>query len=236
MAETSNLGLPLVAPAQAQKHVTVNESFLRLDALTHLVLQTVGNFAPPVTSVEGDAHAVGSGATGLWAGQGGTVAIYQNGGWAFVTPVAGWKGWSAASGTSVTFDGAEWIEGAGALFANGAGFVHRTIEVDHAISSGAVSIISALIPANTSVYGVTGRVLSDIGGASSFEIGVSGSANRYGGGIGTGTGAWARGLTSSPLAYYSDTDLVLSATGGNFDGTGTLRLAVHLAELKLPRA
>ncbi|MEP2260948.1 MAG: hypothetical protein ABJI00_06005 [Paracoccaceae bacterium] len=65
---------------------------------------------------------------------------------------------------------------------------------------------------------------------------MSGSTNRYGAGIGTNTGAWARGLTSSPLAYYSDTDLVLTATGGNFDGSGTLRLAVHLAELTLPRA
>ena len=236
MAETSKLGLPLVAPAQAQKHVTVNESFLRLDALTHLVLQTVGNFAPPGSSAEGDAHSVGIGATGLWAGQDGDVAIFQNGGWAFVTPVAGWKGWSLTAGTSVTFDGVAWIEGAGGLSANGAGFVHRTLEMDHALGSGGTSTISAIIPANTTVYGITGRVLSDIGGASSFEIGVSGSTNRYGSGIGTGIGAWARGLTSSPLAYYSDTDLVLTATGGNFDGSGTLRLAVHLAELTLPRA
>lgn len=236
MAETSNLGLPLVAPAQAQKHVTVNESLLRLDALTHLVLQTVGTNVPPGGATEGDVHAVGSAASGLWAGHDGALAIFQNGGWAFVTPVAGWKGWSVAGGTGVIFDGVGWVEGAGALSANGAGFVHRSLEIDHALGTGATSTIAAAIPANTFVYGLTGLVLSDIGGASTVELGVSGSLNRYGSGIGTSTGAWLRGLTSSPLAYYSDTDVIVTASGGTFDGTGVLRLAVHFAELTLPRA
>jgi len=236
MAETTTLGLPLVAPAQAQKHVTVNESFLRLDALTHLTLQTIDGTVPPGSPDEGEVHAVGSGATGIWSGQDGALAVYQNGGWAFVAPVTGWKGWSVAGGTGVVFDGVAWVEGAGALSANGAGFVHRSVEVDHDIGSGATSVVSAVIPANVIVYGVTGRVISDIGGASSLEIGVAGSTNRYGSGIGVTTGAWARGLTSQPLSYYSDTDLLLTATGGNFNGSGTLRLAVHFAELTLPRA
>ena len=236
MPETSKLGLPLVAAAQAQKHVTVNESFLRLDALTHLSLQTIGASLPPGSPAEGDVHSVGVGATGLWAGQDGALAVFQNGGWAFVTPVAGWQGWSMASGTAVTFDGADWIEGAGALSAHGAGFVHRSLEVDHAVSSGATSTIAAPIAGNTVVYGVTGRVISDIGGAATFEIGVAGSTDRYGSGIGTTTGAWLRGLTSNPLTYYSDTDLILTAGGGSFDGSGVLRLAVHFAELTLPRA
>jgi len=34
MDETARIGLPLVQAAQAQKHVTVNEAFARLDALT----------------------------------------------------------------------------------------------------------------------------------------------------------------------------------------------------------
>lgn len=236
MAETSKLGLPLVAAAQAQKHVTVNESFVRLDALTQLSLQTIGAATPPGSPAEGDVHAVGVGASGLWSGQDGDLAIFQNGGWAFVTPVIGWQGWSVPSGTAVTFDGADWIEGAGALSVHGAGFVHRTFEVDHAVGSGATSVIAAPISANTVVYGVTGRVISDIGGATAFEIGVSGSTDRYGSGIGVVTGSWLRGLTSNPLTYYSDTDVILTASGGNFDGSGTLRLAVHYAELTLPRA
>ncbi len=33
MTDTTRLGLPLLAPAQAQKHVTVNEALGRLDAV-----------------------------------------------------------------------------------------------------------------------------------------------------------------------------------------------------------
>ncbi|MDJ1017900.1 MAG: hypothetical protein QNJ35_15435 [Paracoccaceae bacterium] len=45
-----------------------------------------------------------------------------------------------------------------------------------------------------------------------------------------------RGLTGTPLTYYADTNLVLTAGGGSFDGSGSVRLAVHYAELTLPRA
>ena len=236
MPDTNRLGLPLLAPAQAQKHVTVNESLARLDALVHLSLASVGTTVPPGSPVEGEAHGVGSGATGAWAGQDGALAVYLNGGWAFLTPGTGWQGWSETGGTRVVFDGQDWIEGAGAVSANGAGFVHRTVELDHAVTSGATSAVASALPAGAMVYGVTGRVISAIGGVSTLEVGVSGSSNRYGSGIGTGSGSWMRGMTGSPLAYYSATDLVLTAEGGTFDGTGTIRLAIHFAELTLPRA
>ncbi|MEM9972239.1 MAG: hypothetical protein AAF762_14250, partial [Pseudomonadota bacterium] len=125
--------------------------------------------------------------------------------------------------------------GAGSISANGAGFVHRTVEFDHSVSAGATSTISGAIPGNSIVYGVTGRVLADIGGASSMEIGVGGSSDRYGSGIGLVAGSWARGLTGTPLAYYSDTDVILTSSGGAFDGAGSFRIAVHFAELTLPR-
>lgn len=234
MPDTPKLGLPLVAPAQAQKHVTVNESFTRLDALVQMTLSSVAASVPPSSPNEGEAHGVGAAATGAWSGRDGQVAVFANGGWVFLTPETGWQGWSG--GVRVQFDGAQWREGAGALSANGAGFVHRSIEVDHAVATGAVSTVAGALPSNAIVYGVTGRVLTDVGGANGFEIGVPGSADRYGSGIGTSAGAWLRGLTGSPLAYYSDTDLILTATGGVFDGSGTVRISVHFAELTLPRA
>lgn len=236
MPDTPNLNLPLLQPAQAQKHVTVNEALARLDALGQMALTSVAATVPPGSPAEGEVHGIGAGATGIWAGQDGQLAVYVNGGWVFVTPRAGWQGWSLAAGTRVQFDGVGWVEGAGALSANGAGFVHRTLETDHALGAGATSTVPGFLPANTVVYGVTGLVLSGIGGASTLEIGVTGTTNRYGSGIGTTTGAWIRGLTGSPLAYYSDTDLILTASGGAFDGSGTVRLAVHFAELMLPRA
>ncbi len=236
MTETAILGLPLVQSAQAQKHVTVNEAFSRLDALTQISLGSAGGASAPALPGEGEIHAVGAGATGSWAGHNGELALFLNGGWLFIAPATGWRAWRQDSGTSAIFDGVDWIEGAGALSANGAGFVHRSIEIDHAVAVGATSVVAAALPANAIVYGITGRVVSTIGGVSSFQIGVTGSVDRYGNGIGTEVGAWARGLTGSPLAYYADTDVVLTATGGGFDGTGVFRVAVHFAELTLPRA
>lgn len=233
MPDTAKLGLPLVASAQAQKHVTVNESLTRLDALVQLSLQTTGSTVPPASPEEGEAHAVAAGATGAWAGQDGRTAVFANGGWVFVTPQPGWQGWSG--GSHVQFDGVDWVPGAGALSTSGAGFVHRTMEVDHAVQSGGTSTVSALIPESAVVYGLTGRVLSGIGGASSLQLGVPGAADRYGSGIGLTAGAWLRGITGSPVTYYAATDIVLTAAGGTFDGTGMLRLAVHFAELTLPR-
>lgn len=235
MTETSRIGLPLVEPAQAQKHVTVNEAFVRLDALTQLTLDGVGGVTPPASPDEGDVHAIGAGASGTWAGQDGQLAVFVNGGWAFLAPRAGWRAWSDADGAEVLFDGVEWVAGAGALSANGAGFLHRSVEIDHAVGSGGTSVVFGALPANTIVYGITGRVLTAIGGATSLDIGVAGSSDRYGSGIGTAAGAWARGMTSSPLAYYAPTDLILSASGGAFDNTGVFRVAVHFAELTLPR-
>lgn len=234
MPDTPKLGLPLVAPAQAQKHVTVNESLTRLDALVQLSLVSVGATVPPSSPAEGEAYGIGTAATGAWSGHDGQVSVFANGGWVFLTPQAGWQGWSG--GARVQFDGAGWSEGAGALSANGAGFVHRSVEVDHGVQPGSVSTLVGALPANAVVYGVTGRVMTSIGGATGFELGVSGSTDRYGAGIGTAAGAWLRGLTGAPLTYYSDTDLILTATGGTFDGSGTVRIAVHYAELTLPRA
>ncbi len=234
MTETTQLGLPLVQPAQAQKHVTVNEAFARLDALAQITLAGEAGVAPGA-AVDGALYAVSAGASGDWAGEDGRLALFLNGGWVFVTPQAGWRGWRADSGVAVAFDGEDWVPGGGAFSVNGAGFVQRSVEVDHSVAASATSVVPGFIPANATVYGITGRVVTDIGGAASFEVGVAGSSNRYGSGIGVSTGAWLRGITGNPLAYYSDTDVILTSTGGNFDGSGVVRLAVHFAELTLPR-
>ncbi|MGI9394421.1 MAG: DUF2793 domain-containing protein [Boseongicola sp.] len=236
MSETANLGLPLVQPAQAQKHVTVNDAFQRLDAFAQISIGSAGATTPPPAPDEGDLHAIGAGASAEWASHDGELALFLNGGWLFIQPSPGWRGWRLDAGSAVSYDGAEWVEGGGAFTPNGAGFVHRSIEVDHDVTAGSTSTENGFIPSNAMVYGVTGRVLTNVGGATSLEIGVAGSSDRYGSGIGVNSGAWARGLTSNPLAYYSPTDLVLTAIGGSFDGSGTIRMAVHFAELNLPRA
>lgn len=53
MSETARLGLPLVQGGQAQKHVTVNEAFQRIDALGQMVLASRGVVTPPVSPAPG---------------------------------------------------------------------------------------------------------------------------------------------------------------------------------------
>lgn len=88
MTETPNLGLPLVQPAQAQKHVTVNEAFVRLDAVSRLTLASRGVALPPPAVVDGVCYAVPAGAVNAWSGRDGQIAVGSNGGWDFITPLS----------------------------------------------------------------------------------------------------------------------------------------------------
>jgi hypothetical protein len=233
MTETTRLALPLLMPSQAQKHVTVNEALLRLDALSQLVLRSRSAATPPIAPLEGDCYGVPTGATGDWSGHAGQVAIFVGGGWDFVTPGRGWRAFVEDEGALLLQDG-DWIPIQAGASRDVDGPRFRTISVDHELSSGASSVTLPVVPASSSVWGVTGLVLEAIGGAASFQLGVSGSPNRYGSGIGTGEGSWLRGLTGSPLTYWEDTPLLLTAEDGAFDGSGTVRLLVYAVELPLP--
>jgi hypothetical protein len=235
MADTANLRLPLLQAAQAQKHVTVNEALLRVDALSQLVLGSRSLATPPVSAQSGAAFAVPAAAEGAWVGADGQLALWINGGWEFVAPARGWRAWIADEGAPAVFDGTGWVAGAVALSAGGASLSFRIVGDDHEIGAGTTSVTDPLIPAGSLVFGVTGRVIADLGGtATTFRVGVGGDAtDRYGSGVGTGAGAWFRGLTATPVAYYADTPLTVTAESGVFGG-GLLRIAVHLAELGLP--
>ena len=236
MSNTSSLGLPLVQPSQAQKHVTVNEAFVRLDALAQLTLASRSQATPPAAAAEGALYDVPTGASGVWSGLDGQLALFVNGGWVSLAPKIGWRAWIADEGVQATFDGAEWAVGAASISANGAGFTMRVIEIDHSVVAGPSSDTVPVIPAQSVVFGVTGIVLTDLtGAATSWRLGIGGvSDNRYGSGLGLSTGSWLRGITSEPLAYYADTALTLTGEGGDLAG-GVVRLAVHVAELGLPR-
>jgi hypothetical protein len=108
MTDTTNLGLPYIAASQAQKHVTHNEALRILDAAIQLAVLDVTRTAPPASPVEGQRHIVAASPTGAWAGKAKCVAIWQDGAWAFLTPKAGWRAWSAADATLMVFDGTLW--------------------------------------------------------------------------------------------------------------------------------
>jgi hypothetical protein len=234
MTETANFGLPLVQAAQAQKHVTVNEALARLDALGQLVIQSRSVTVPPPTQSEGVVYAVPAAAVNAWAGQGGKLAILANGGWVFASPVKGWRGWIADEGQPALYDGTAWRGGALALGPSGAGVFVRVLELDHAIGAGASSETVQALPANVLLFAVSARVVAAITGSlASWRLGVDGAEDRFGSALGTGLGAFGRGLLGAPMALYQPQTLLLTAEGGDFAG-GTVRLAAHYAEFSLP--
>ena len=235
MTSTTKFELPLVQASQAQKHVTVNEAVQRLEAVSQLRIEATSVPTPPVAPSEGEVYAVGPGATGLWTGADGLLAVFLNGGWEFITPRTGWTAWEAESGQRMVFDGVDWIANAMAVSPSGAATAFELFEIDHSVSAGGSSETIAFIPANTVVFAVTGRVLASIGGAGTFSLGVAPSAlDRYGSGLGVAQGSWLRGVTGQPVTDYSDPALTLTARGGIFTG-GVVRLVVHGARFALPR-
>jgi hypothetical protein len=233
MIDTPHMSLPLLAPAQAQKHVTVNEALARIDALTHLTLVSTSLTTPPNAAMEGDLFAVPPGGVNAWAGQEGKLAIAVNGGWVFVTPRRGWRAFVQDQGMSAIWDGSDWRIGALTLSSSGSAMSLKTNEIDVAITSGPALVTAAVIPSRALLFGITGRVIDPITGtATSWDLGVSEDTARFGAGIGVSLNAWVNGPTA-PMVYWSPTPLVITAQDGDFSG-GMVRLALHYADLGLP--
>ena len=108
MANSTKLSLPLVAASQAQKHVTVNETFLALDIIVQLNVLDRNLAAPPGSPVEGDAYIVAASPTGAWAGKANQIAAYQGGGWVFYVPREGWNAWVRDENVPLVYDGTNW--------------------------------------------------------------------------------------------------------------------------------
>jgi hypothetical protein len=106
--DTTILSLPLILPAQAQKHVTHNEALVQLDLIVQLAVLSRTATTPPGTAVVGDRHIVAAGATGPWAGQAGRIALLEDTGWQFTQPLPGWRAHVLAEGQTAVFDGLAW--------------------------------------------------------------------------------------------------------------------------------
>ena len=236
MAETSQFGLPLLSNSQAQKSVTVNESLSILDAVAQLRFVSSTITDPPVAVVDGEAFWVSPGATGEWFGQDRTIAIACNGGWRFVIPKIGWNAYNIETGTSQLFDGTNWLDCTLAATASGTATEYEIVEIDFDLSAATSLTTVDIIPANAQVVGVTGRVTQSITGSlTNWSLGVNGSSDRFGQGLGIALNSYILGMSNTPTTYYIDTPLVLTANGGDFS-QGQVKLAVHFVKLVPPRA
>lgn len=111
MEQSPRLSLSYIAPNQAQKHLPVNESLRRLDALAQLTVRSRRLAAPPPMPADGDAYILPAEAiAGLWdTFSGGDIAVYQDGAWAKIGAVEGFCAYVADEGALIVYNGAAWV-------------------------------------------------------------------------------------------------------------------------------
>lgn len=103
------LSLPLIQPAQAQKHVTHNEALRLLDVLVQPAVSSRSTPTPPPFPAQGARWIVPTAATGAWAGQDGAIALFDLGDWMFLAPLPGWQVQVVDEGASVHWTGSAWV-------------------------------------------------------------------------------------------------------------------------------
>ena len=110
MTSSPRLNLPFVMPAQAQKHVTVNESLARLDAIVQARAISQATAQQPEEPAAGDSYILPAAAGGdQWAAYGvGAFVTYTEDGWSQSPVPAGARVWVADQDALVVFDGAVW--------------------------------------------------------------------------------------------------------------------------------
>lgn len=234
MSEQSpRLSLPLVMPDQAQKHVTVNESLLRLDALVQLCVQSRTIATEPPSPQDGQVWILPPGASGAeWSGMSThSLAVWRDGFWSEIAPRTGWQAWVRDEGITCAHSAQGWradFESGETVLASGdLGAATKAVLLEEEVSplSGGSVQTTITIPDRAIVFGVSVRTSSAITGATSFDCGIAGETSKFGGSLGITEGASNVGVIG-PQAFYIDTPVVLTANGGDFSG-GAVRVAIH---------
>ncbi len=134
--QSSRLLLPYLQSGQAQKHVTVNESLLRLDALVQLSVVSATIAAQPASPADGDLYILPAGKTGTnWAAMAnGALAYYRDGAWEQVTPNEGFLAYVKDTDQILAYSGSAWLNLAAGLRAS------ATDKILGRVSSGAGAI------------------------------------------------------------------------------------------------
>lgn len=242
---TAHLALPFIMASQAQKHVTHNEALRLLDGIVQLSVIDRDLTDPPAGPVEGDRYIPASGAAGLWTGWDGSIAYWIDGAWMRILPAPGWLAWVVDEAQAVVWTGSAWIP-----MANAMGFIAQSpavavargandsttgmAAVEELLSglSGASVASSIVIPDRAIVLGVSVRTVAAITGADSFDCGIAGESDKFGGSLGIAPGSTNIGVVG-PQAFYSDTPILLTTNGGGFTG-GAVRIAIHYLTCGLP--
>lgn len=123
MTTTSHISLTLVEQSQAQKEVTVNTAFARIDAMLNTGAISRSTSTPPGSPAAGDVYIVGASPTGAWAGQAGNITFYDQT-WKFISPREGMPLWVNDEDVLYIYDGAIWQSQAIVVYATLSGTAH----------------------------------------------------------------------------------------------------------------
>ena len=115
MEQSPRLSLSYVMPAQAQKHVTVNETFRRLDQLVQQSVLSRTLAAEPAAPNDGDAYILTASPTGAsWSAYAqNNIAAFQDGAWTEIAASEGFSAWVGDADEFVIYDGAAWSQVSG---------------------------------------------------------------------------------------------------------------------------
>lgn len=106
--------------------------------------------------------------------------------------------------------------------------------------SGATVTATNLIPDGAFVLGVTTRITTTLGvsnGTTGYAVGDSGDPNRWGDIVGTASGTTSNNTNATANftgAYIAADSVIITAAGGNFDGTGAIRVVVLYIDTTAP--
>lgn len=192
MEQSPRLSLSYIAPSQAQKHVTVNETFRRLDALVQLTVRSRIIAAEPASPVEGDAYILPASPTGaVWSGYGQhNLAVFQDGAWSEILASDGLRAWVSSDNELVAFNGASWavITGGGAGEAAAKFGVNTTADATNRLSVKSDAVLfshddvtpgndDCIIKVNKKAAADTASHLFQTGFSGRAEFGLAGDDN-----------------------------------------------------------
>lgn len=154
MATTSHLEITLLEQSQAQKEITINEAFARIDALLNTGVIDRDLATPPGSPASGDAYIVAASPTGDWSGKAGQVAYFDQI-WRFVTPREGLTLWINDENCHVVFDGSAWqivVAGGGGGGGSSDGNDFATVVEGRLTLTSGMAVMTADVTAATTLY------------------------------------------------------------------------------------
>ncbi len=169
MTTTSHINITLVEQSQAQKEVTVNTAFSRIDAMLNTGAKSRVIATPPVSPAAGDVYIVGTSPTGAWAGQAGNITFYDQS-WKFITPREGMTLWVNDEDVQYIYDGAAWQSQKIAVYATLTGTAHTldSSYVGKTVTFTNASAITCTLP-NSLYVGFQCRVIQAGAGQVTFS-------------------------------------------------------------------